>query len=58
MVAKIMEQSGDIIFANLALLFAVGVAIGLAGGDGVAGLAKIRRLLNYEQNDECVLRSR
>ncbi|WP_369902805.1 glucose-specific PTS transporter subunit IIBC [Bacillus manliponensis] len=39
MVAKIMEQSGDIIFANLALLFAVGVAIGLAGGDGVAGLA-------------------
>ena len=39
MVAKIMEQSGDIIFGNLALLFAVGVAIGLAGGDGVAGLA-------------------
>ncbi|MFD0770849.1 glucose-specific PTS transporter subunit IIBC [Bacillus sp. CGMCC 1.60114] len=39
LVAKIMEQSGDIIFANLALLFAVGVAIGLAGGDGVAGLA-------------------
>ncbi|WP_242219160.1 glucose-specific PTS transporter subunit IIBC [Bacillus cereus group sp. BfR-BA-01380] len=39
LVAKIMEQSGDIIFGNLALLFAVGVAIGLAGGDGVAGLA-------------------
>lgn len=39
MIAKIMEQSGDIIFANLALLFAVGVAIGLANGDGVAGLA-------------------
>ncbi|MEH6888188.1 glucose-specific PTS transporter subunit IIBC [Bacillus sp. JJ864] len=39
LVAKIMEQSGDIIFANLALLFAVGVAIGLANGDGVAGLA-------------------
>ncbi|CAM4038375.1 PTS system glucose-specific transporter subunit IICBA [Bacillus manliponensis] len=39
MIAKVMEQSGDIIFANLALLFAVGVAIGLAGGDGVAGLA-------------------
>lgn len=38
-VAKIMEQSGDIIFANLALLFAVGVAIGLSNGDGVAGLA-------------------
>ncbi|WP_440602663.1 glucose-specific PTS transporter subunit IIBC [Bacillus sp. GB_SG_008] len=39
LVAKIMEQSGDIIFANLALLFAVGVAIGLSNGDGVAGLA-------------------
>ncbi|MDG4655718.1 glucose-specific PTS transporter subunit IIBC [Ectobacillus antri] len=41
MVAKVMEQSGDIIFANLALLFAVGVAVGLAGGEGVAGLAAI-----------------
>ncbi|WP_028399504.1 glucose-specific PTS transporter subunit IIBC [Ectobacillus panaciterrae] len=41
MIAKVMEQSGDIIFANLALLFAVGVAIGLAGGEGVAGLAAI-----------------
>ncbi|MCP8966920.1 glucose-specific PTS transporter subunit IIBC [Ectobacillus ponti] len=41
LIAKVMEQSGDIIFGNLALLFAVGVAIGLAGGDGVAGLAAI-----------------
>lgn len=41
MVAKIMEQAGGIIFSNLPLLFAVGVAIGLAGGDGVAGLAAI-----------------
>ncbi|MFX3660494.1 MAG: glucose-specific PTS transporter subunit IIBC [Ectobacillus sp.] len=41
MIAKVMEQSGDIIFANLALLFAVGVAVGLAGGEGVAGLAAI-----------------
>ncbi|HWO74581.1 MAG TPA: glucose-specific PTS transporter subunit IIBC [Bacillus sp. (in: firmicutes)] len=39
--ANIMQSSGDIIFGNLALLFAVGVAIGLAGGDGVAGLAAI-----------------
>lgn len=39
--AKVMEQSGDIIFANLALLFTVGVAVGLAGGEGVAGLAAI-----------------
>lgn len=41
MVAKIMEQAGSVIFGNLALLFAVGVAIGLAGGEGVAGLAAI-----------------
>ncbi|MGP4080605.1 glucose-specific PTS transporter subunit IIBC [Pseudalkalibacillus sp. R45] len=39
MIAAVMERAGGIIFDNLALLFAVGVAIGLAGGDGVAGLA-------------------
>ncbi|MBI6874969.1 glucose-specific PTS transporter subunit IIBC [Clostridium aciditolerans] len=39
--AKVMEQSGDIVFGNLALLFAVGVAVGLAEGEGVAGLAAI-----------------
>ncbi|MCF6138142.1 glucose-specific PTS transporter subunit IIBC [Pseudalkalibacillus berkeleyi] len=39
MIASVMESAGGIIFGNLALLFAVGVAIGLAGGDGVAGLA-------------------
>ncbi|WP_408007126.1 glucose-specific PTS transporter subunit IIBC [Pseudalkalibacillus sp. A8] len=39
MIAAVMEKAGGIIFDNLALLFAVGVAIGLAGGDGVAGLA-------------------
>ncbi|MFB7816770.1 glucose-specific PTS transporter subunit IIBC [Paenibacillus chitinolyticus] len=37
--AHLMSSAGDIIFANLALLFAIGVAIGLAGGDGVAGIA-------------------
>ncbi len=41
MVAKIMEQAGSVIFGNLALLFAVGVSVGLAGGEGVAGLAAI-----------------
>ena len=41
MVARIMEQAGSVIFGNLPLLFAVGVAIGLAGGEGVAGLAAI-----------------
>ncbi|WP_044893963.1 glucose-specific PTS transporter subunit IIBC [Bacillus alveayuensis] len=41
MVAQVMEQSGGIVFTNLSLLFAVGVAVGLAGGEGVAGLAAI-----------------
>ncbi|MGD7046298.1 glucose-specific PTS transporter subunit IIBC [Jeotgalibacillus proteolyticus] len=40
-VASVMEESGGIVFDNLPLLFAVGVAIGLAGGDGVAGIAAI-----------------
>ncbi|WP_404350174.1 glucose-specific PTS transporter subunit IIBC [Sutcliffiella horikoshii] len=39
LLAQIMEQAGSIVFSNLPLLFAIGVAIGLAGGDGVAGLA-------------------
>lgn len=39
--AQIMEQAGGIIFSNLSLLFAVGVAVGLSGGEGVAGLAAI-----------------
>ncbi|EIT85397.1 PTS system glucose-specific transporter subunit IICBA [Fictibacillus macauensis ZFHKF-1] len=41
LVATVMENSGNIVFANLSLLFAVGVAVGLAGGEGVAGLAAI-----------------
>jgi glucose PTS system EIICBA or EIICB component len=40
-VAAIMQSAGNVVFGNLALLFAVGVAVGLAGGDGVAGLAAI-----------------
>lgn len=40
-VAVVMMNAGQIIFSNLALLFAVGVAVGLAGGEGVAGLAAI-----------------
>ncbi|MBH0231118.1 glucose-specific PTS transporter subunit IIBC [Halobacillus yeomjeoni] len=38
---QVMAEAGGIVFANLPLLFAVGVAIGLAKGDGVAGLAAI-----------------
>lgn len=40
MVATVMEDAGGIIFDNLPLLFAIGVAIGLAS-DGAAGLAAI-----------------
>jgi len=35
----IMAKSGDAIFANLPLIFAIGVAIGLTDNDGVAALA-------------------
>ncbi|KXZ14735.1 PTS glucose transporter subunit IICBA [Bacillus nakamurai] len=41
LVANVMESAGQIVFDNLPLLFAVGVAIGLANGDGVAGIAAI-----------------
>ncbi|MDL4840478.1 glucose-specific PTS transporter subunit IIBC [Aquibacillus rhizosphaerae] len=37
----VMAQAGGIIFDNLPLLFAIGVAIGLSDGDGVAGLASV-----------------
>ncbi|RRJ67033.1 PTS glucose transporter subunit IICBA [Paenibacillus oralis] len=40
-IATVMMNAGQIVFTNLALLFAVGVAVGLAGGEGVAGLAAI-----------------
>src|SRR5438270_13698641 len=38
-VSQIMAKSGDAIFANLPLLFAIGVAIGLTDNDRVAALA-------------------
>ena len=41
----LMKNAGDVIFGNLPLLFAVGAAIGLAGGNGVAGLAGIVAML-------------
>lgn len=40
MTARVMEDAGGIIFSNLALIFAVGVAIGLAK-DGAAALAAL-----------------
>ena len=38
-ISTVMKASGDIVFANLALIFAIGVAIGLANDAGVAALA-------------------
>lgn len=40
LVASVMEDAGSIIFGNLALIFAAGVALGLAA-DGAAALAAI-----------------
>lgn len=34
-----MAAAGDAIFANLPILFAIGIAVGLTGGAGAAGLA-------------------
>ena len=34
-----LTGAGGIIFDNLPIIFALGVAIGLAGGDGVAAIA-------------------
>lgn len=41
----LMEQAGQIIFTNLPLLFAVGAAIGLVGGDGIAALSAVVAIL-------------
>jgi len=41
LVFKLMQSAGDPIFANLALLFAIGVALGLTGNDGVSSLAAV-----------------
>src|SRR6187399_3165407 len=38
-VSQVMAASGNAIFANLPLLFAIGVAIGLTDNDGVSALA-------------------
>lgn len=38
-VSDLMAKAGGAIFGNLSLLFAIGVALGLAAGDGVAALA-------------------
>lgn len=40
-VSHIMAQSGGAVFTNLPLIFAVGVALGLANNDGVAAVAAV-----------------
>ncbi|WP_066496280.1 glucose-specific PTS transporter subunit IIBC [Abyssisolibacter fermentans] len=39
LIGSLMAQTGGVVFGNLPLLFAIGVAVGLAGGEGVAGIA-------------------
>ena len=46
-IANMMTGAGGIIFDNLPIIFALGVAIGLAGGDGVAPL-RFCRIYYYE----------
>lgn len=40
-VSTVMAQAGGAIFGNLALIFAIGVSLGLANNDGVAALAAV-----------------
>ncbi len=39
--SEVMAQSGGAIFGNLALIFAIGVALGVTNNDGVAALAAV-----------------
>jgi PTS system glucose-specific IIC component len=40
-VSNLMEQAGGSVFGQMALLFAIGVALGFTDNDGVAGLAAV-----------------
>jgi PTS system glucose-specific IIC component len=40
-VSSVMAQAGGAVFSNLPLIFAIGVALGLTGNDGVAALASV-----------------
>ncbi len=40
-VSNVMAQSGGAVFGNLPLIFAIGVALGVTGNDGVAALAAV-----------------
>lgn len=40
-ISQIMARSGDVVFGNLPLIFAIGVALGLTNNDGVSALAAV-----------------
>jgi PTS system glucose-specific IIC component len=40
-ISQLMEQAGGAVFGNMALIFAIGVALGFTKNDGVAGLAAV-----------------
>lgn len=44
-----MAAAGDAVFANLPLLFAIGIAVGLTGGAGAAGLAGLVGYLVFDE---------
>lgn len=39
LISALMKNSGDVIFGNLPLIFAIGVAVGFTENDGVSGIA-------------------
>lgn len=41
LIPQVMSQSGNVIFDNLPLIFAIGTTLGLTGNDGVAALAAV-----------------
>jgi len=41
LVSALMKASGDVVFGNLPLIFAVGVAVGLTENDGVAAISAV-----------------
>lgn len=54
----IMSSAGSIVFANLAIIFAVGIAVGLARSDkGTAGLAAVLGYLVMNATISLLLRA-
>lgn len=45
LIPQIMAQSGNVIFDNMPLIFAIGTALGLTDNDGVAALAAVTGFL-------------